>query len=140
MPTIARPPETDEPALHRVALRLGDDAPVGAPATPPEVLLPLGGEPDPQPALRDGRASPEPWRDAAFRRRVDVIRRQLSPLRSRAALAASYGREADHQLHDGHVAPVLTALQVAYALRWLELAEPVPLSLSWLDLFDAPLD
>jgi hypothetical protein len=136
MPTIARPPETDEPALHRVALRLGDDASVGAPATPPEVLLPLGGEPDPRPAPRER----ELWHDAAFRRRVDIIRRQLAPLRSRAALAASYGREADHRLHDGHVAPVLTALQVAYALRWLELAEPVPLLLSWLDLFDAPLD
>ena len=134
MPTIARPPEPDEPALHRVALRLGDDAAVGAPATPPEVLLPLGGEPDPRPVPR------EPWHDAAFRRRVDVIRRQLAPLRSRATLAASYGREADHRLHDGHVAPALTPLQVAYALRWLELAEPVPLTPTWLDLFDAPLD
>ena len=135
MPTIARPPETDEPALHHLAaLRPGDDATVGAPATPPEVLLPLGGEPDPAPAPR------EPWSDVAFRRRVDIIRAQLAPLRSRAALAASYGREADHRLHDGGTVRSLTALQVAYALRWLELAEPVPLTPSWLDLFDRPVD
>jgi len=78
----------------------------------------------------------EPWMDVSFRRRVDVIRSQLAPLRSRAALVASYGREADHRLHDGHVARAVTALQVAYALRWLELAEPVPLTPSWLALFD----
>ena len=135
MPTLTRPPETDEAAMHHLAaLRPGDDVAVGAPATPPEVLLPLGGEPDPTPA------SGEPWMDVAFRDRVDVIRSQLAPLRSRAALAASYGREADHQLHDGHAVRSPSAMQVAYALRWLELAEPVPLTPSWLDFFDRPVD
>jgi hypothetical protein len=54
---------------------------------------------------------------------VDSIRRQLDPIRTRRALAASYGREAFHvsraptELENANAG----AIKLAYALRWLEL-------------------
>jgi len=53
------------------------------------------------------------------------VRSHLRPIRTAAALAASFGREAFH----GRAAPgsprVLgdSAVRVAYAVRWLELSE-----------------
>ena len=39
--------------------------------------------------------------DAVFRRQVEAIRAQLVPVRSRLALASSYGREAGRRVADG---------------------------------------
>ena len=51
------------------------------------------------------------WRTRGFVRCVEMVRASLGPIRSRQALADSYGREALR--HD--------PLETAYALRWLEL-------------------
>jgi len=60
-----------------------------------------------------------------FAREVELVRAHLGPIRSRALLASSFGREAFH----GHAAPGSvvalggSAVRVAYALRWLELGD-----------------
>ena len=142
MPILTRQPEADEPAIshHLTGVRLGDESMIGAAAPPPEELLPSGGSDhrSDQAFRRSGPTGAE----AAFQRRVEVFRRQLAPVCSRAALAASYGREAGHRPVDGRSRTVgsVTPLQVAYALRWMELARPAPASVSWADLLDGPLD
>ena len=88
--------------------------------------------------------------DASFRLQVEAIRAQLAPLRTRLALASSYAREAARQRIEGLPAtvdgrparpqPSITPLQVAYALRWLELADPEPRADGWPDLLEGPLD
>lgn len=62
----------------------------------------------------------------AFGREVELIRRQLAPVGSRATLAASYAREAFQvraeapaALETDEAGPV----RLAYALRWLELGD-----------------
>ena len=57
---------------------------------------------------------------------VEHIRAQLAPIRSRAGLEASFGREAfrsaafgEDAVRDLEASPV----RIAYALRWLELGE-----------------
>ena len=142
MPILTRQPEADEPAIshHLTGVRLGDESMIGAAAPPPEELLPSGGS-DHRGDQAFRRSVPT-WAEAAFQRRVEVFRRQLAPVCSRAALAASYGREAGHRPVDGRSRTVgsVTPLQVAYALRWMELARPAPASVSWADLLDGPLD
>jgi len=142
MPILTRQPEADEPAMshHLAGVRLGDESMIGAAATPPEELLPSGGS-DHRGDQAFRRSGPT-WAEAAFQRRVEVFRRQLAPVCSRAALAASYGREAGHRPVDGRSRTVrsVTPLQVAYALRWMELARPAPASVTWADLLDGPLD
>lgn len=142
MPILTRQPEADEPAMshHLAGVRLGDESMIGAAAPPPEELLPSGGS-DHRGDQAFRRSGPT-WAEAAFQRRVEVFRRQLAPVCSRAALAASYGREAGHRPVDGRSRPVrsVTPLQVAYALRWMELARPAPASVTWADLLDGPLD
>ena len=49
------------------------------------------------------------------------MRVHLAPLRSRKALAASYGREAFHLVLDETAKDDPGAVRLAYALRWLEL-------------------
>ncbi|CAN5599465.1 hypothetical protein BH20CHL7_BH20CHL7_14620 [soil metagenome] len=142
MPILERPPEADDAAMsHHVAVkRRRAVTRIGAAAPPPEDLLPSGGT-HPEPVDGPDRA----WSDVRFRERVDAIRHQLAPLRSRAALVASYGREASHVTVDGRAsgrpsAPA-TPLQVAYALRWLELGRPLArIEPAWMDLLEGPLE
>jgi hypothetical protein len=101
---------------------------------PPGVLLPAGGVPAPAPAPMPARAlardalkvlrvarlgtpAGSPWHEAASSPEVDTIRRHLQPIRTRRALADSYGREAFHDVDRDRGAVVC----LAYVLRWLEL-------------------
>jgi hypothetical protein len=52
---------------------------------------------------------------------MELVRAHLAPLRSRKALAASYGREAFHVVLDDTARDDLGAVRLAYAIRWLEL-------------------
>jgi hypothetical protein len=70
------------------------------------------------------------WSDPAFERAVEVVRRQLMPIRSRRALARSFEREAFHVrravlLADGAI-DIPGPVRLAYAIRWLELGDRVP--------------
>jgi hypothetical protein len=56
-----------------------------------------------------------PPTEMAFSREVDTIRVHLSPIRSRASLAASFEREATR----------IEAVRLAYAIRWLELGDGI---------------
>ncbi|MEX1173839.1 MAG: hypothetical protein WEG56_14685 [Chloroflexota bacterium] len=142
MPILECPPEADRAAMshHVAAQRRCAVSGVGAAAPPPEDLLPSGG------THRAPVADPDrAWSDVTFRERVGAIRQQLAPLRSRAALVESYGREASHVTVDGRApggeSTPATPLQVAYAIRWLELAEPLPLTpIARTDLLDGPLE
>ena len=64
---------------------------------------------------------PERWLQPGFGREVDLVRLHLGPVRTRAGLAASFGREAFNVASEGSgsIGPV----HVAYALRWLELGD-----------------
>ncbi len=142
MPIAARPPGADVGDVTVTAHPVMDQRPggdaIGTAAPPPDVLLPSGGTsaPAPVPApsralaldairllryLRDPGHAPARWTEPAFRREVDLVRAHLAPLRTRQALAGSFGREAFHVTTDrpreGDPGPV----RVAYALRWLEL-------------------
>ena len=68
---------------------------------------------------------PARWTTFPFGREVDRTRSQLAPIRSRAALLASYGREASIGATRGAVEAGLPAgpVRVAYAIRWLELGD-----------------
>lgn len=59
----------------------------------------------------------------AFARDVDRLRAQLVPIRTRRALAASFGREAC----------MTPGLRAAYAVRWLELGDGVARA-GWIEL------
>jgi hypothetical protein len=61
--------------------------------------------------------------EPAFAREVDRYRAQLVPIRSRRALAASFGREAS----------MTPGLRAAYAVRWLELGDGVARA-GWIEL------
>lgn len=139
MPILTSPPDAPTSSMtHRIAAeRSGDGSVVGSAAPLPEDLLPLGGT--------DHRGVPADLTgfDAGFQRRVEAIRAQLRPVRSRVALASSYGREAAALVVDGATRSAprsVTPLQVAYALRWLELADAEPRTARWDDLLDGPLD
>jgi hypothetical protein len=75
--------------------------------------------------LADPSRRPRRWAAPVFAREVELVRAHLRPIRTRAALAASFGREAFHGRFE---APMggggLSAVRVAYATRWLELGEP----------------
>jgi len=60
--------------------------------------------------------------------RVDLVRAQLAPIRSRRALLDSYRRESLCRLAGGASASGSAAevLEVAYAMRWLELENETP--------------
>jgi len=83
---------------------------------------------------RARRASPpERWQQPTFGREVDLVRLDLMPIRTRAALASSFGREAFNiAVDDDWRAQPVTSLDagrqigpvlVAYAIRWLELGD-----------------
>lgn len=139
MPMLTVPPDAPDLSMtHRIATeRSGESSAVGSAAPLPEDLLPLGG------TDHCGAPADLAWGDPAFQVRVEAIREQLRPVRSRVALASSYGREAAGLVVDGATRPEpgnVTPLQVAYALRWLELADTEPRTARWDDLLDGPLD
>ncbi len=160
MPIDTRPPKAhpDGASLSATSARRGGDVTTGIAAPAPEVLLPSGdlvaSAPPPAPVtgstpqralaqdalrllrrVRDPRRRPERWHDDDVARDIALIRRHLAPLRSRQALAASFGREAFH-VHDG-ISGASTAsartrgddlgdpgpVRLAYAIRWLELGD-----------------
>lgn len=74
-------------------------------------------------------APPAGWDVDEFARDVDLVRRQLGPLRDRGMLAASYERESSRlaalrRMAADPAAPPspLDPVEAAYAIRWLELA------------------
>jgi hypothetical protein len=71
---------------------------------------------------------PSRWTTFPFGQEVDRTRGQLAPIRSRAALLASYSREASIAVTRGMVEIGLPAgpVRIAYAIRWLELGDGRP--------------
>ena len=72
---------------------------------------------------------PSRWLGAAFGREVERTRAQLTPVRSRSVLAASFAREASVAV--SRMSPLSPAnppgpVRVAYAIRWLELGDDRP--------------
>jgi hypothetical protein len=141
MPILTRQPEaTDSTTMHLATVpRRGGD-PVGSTDAPSRDLLPGGGPhvpaPVPAPAralaldalrllrrLRDPARRSDGWTQPSFRREIELVRAHLAPLRSRKALAASYGREAFHLSMDDAGRDDPGAVRLAYALRWLELGD-----------------
>jgi hypothetical protein len=125
-------------ATHHATLQRQGGASIGSSIPPPRDLLPSGGvvvpAPVPAPAralaldalrllrrLRDPARRPERWSQPAFTREIQLVRAHLAPLRTRKALAASYGREAFHLSMDAANRDDPGPVRLAYALRWLEL-------------------
>jgi len=150
MPIVTREPG---PRPIRVP-RSGSDASIG-PIAPPEDLLPSGGAPRSAPALaphralaldalrilgtlRDDPRDAGPWGEPAFARDVEV-RQHLAPIRSRRGLAASFGREAVNRpaIERTQDPSGFGPLQIAYALRWLELGDGRPRP-GWTSLVTGP--
>ena len=75
-------------------------------------------------AARSGAAVPGPWRHPRFAARVRATRLQLAQLLDPRLLAASFAREA---LHARRPIGRPGAVRVAYAIRWLEIADGVVL-------------
>lgn len=79
--------------------------------------------------LRSPARTPQRWRALGFARQVDLVRAHLRPIRSHESLAHSYGREHFHIQATGSATLDArgllrrSAIEVAYALRWLELAD-----------------
>lgn len=138
MPILTSQPEATDKATHHATVQRQGGASIGSHVSPPRDLLPSGGvvvpAPGPAPAqapaldalrlmrrLRDPARRPERWSQPAFRREIELVRAHLAPLRSRKALAASYGREAFHLALDETARDDPGAVRLAYALRWLEL-------------------
>lgn len=108
-------------------------APQAVPSAAP--VSPAGPQPQPEVALaidaehvegllsrRVGRANR--WAAPSFAREVEVIRAHLAPIRSTTSLAASFGREAFHHPEQSAASGLgLSAIRVAYALRWIELRD-----------------
>lgn len=131
---------TDGPAgvlLHSggPSITAPDAAPPAAPVSVSVSVYPAVPQPQPEVALaidaehverllsrRVGR--PNRWAAPSFAREVEVIRTHLAPIRSTTSLAASFGREAFHHPEgSGGAGLGLSAIRVAYALRWIELRD-----------------
>ena len=141
MPIMTRQPEaTDTTAMHLAHVQRQGGSAVGSITPPSRVLLPDGGvlapAPVPAPAralaldalrlvrrLRDPARRSDRWAQPSFRREIELVRAHLAPLRSRKALAASYGREAFHLKLGDPDRDDPGAVRLAYALRWLELGD-----------------
>jgi hypothetical protein len=139
MSILTRQPEaTDTTASHLAAVQRPGGTTIGTDAASPGDLLPAGDSlataPAPAPAralaldalrllrrLRDPARHPDRWSEPTFRREIELIRTHLAPLRTRKALAASYGREAFHLSLDDAAGDDPGPVRLAYALRWLEL-------------------
>ena len=155
MPILTPQPEaTDTTTMHLVAVpRRGGDS-IGSAAPPPRELLPVGGSLPVAPVLAPARAlaldalrllrrlrdparRPDRWSEPTFTREIELVRAHLAPLRTRKALAASYGREAFHLTLDDAARDDPGADRVAYAVRWLELGH-APSGSIWPATIDAP--
>ena len=141
MPILTRQPEaTDTIAMDLADIQRRGDGPVGSITPPSRVLLPEHGDPPPAPVLAPARAlaldalrllrrlrdparRSDSWELPSFRREIELVRAHLAPLRTRKALAASYGREAFHLSMDDAGRDDPAAVRLAYALRWLELGD-----------------
>src|SRR5688572_19600224 len=137
MPILTRQPEaTDTTATHLAEIQRRGSGPVGSITPPSRVLLPDGGVSAPAPVLAPARAlaldalrllrrlrdparRSDRWAQPSFRRETELIRAHLAPLRTRKALAASYGREAFHLAIDDVGRDDPGAVRLAYALRWI---------------------
>jgi hypothetical protein len=97
-----------------------------APATSGDTLVPLAGL---LLASLEGRLTPRRWRAPGFGRRVDDVRAHLAPIVASELLEESFAREAFRS----------EPVRLAYAIRWLELAECRPMP-GWLDLAGRPPD
>jgi len=125
----ASPPGLDA-ARHRL-LRLSRSAPIADEPTASMLALRAA---ELLRAVETGAVARR-WRHPGFGRAVDEIRAQLGPIEGRGTLAASFGQEAARRLAvHGGAAP----LDLAYAVRWLELdpAGPRPIS-AWTDWLPA---
>ena len=141
MPIMTRQPEaTDSTVTHLADIQRHGGRPVGSITPPSRVLLPDDGVPAPAPVLAPARAlaldalrllrrlrdparRSDRWAQPSFRREIELVRAHLAPLRTRKALAASYGREAFHLSMDDAGRDDPGAVRLAYALRWLELGD-----------------
>ena len=141
MPIMTRQPEaTDPSAMHLASVQRRGGEPIGSTDASSRDLLPAGGPhvpaPVPAPAralaldglrllrrLRDPARRSDRWTQPTFRREIELVRAHLAPLRSRKALAASYGREAFHRSMESAGRHDPGAVRLAYALRWLELGD-----------------
>lgn len=139
MPILTRQPEaTDTAATHLASVQRPGGVAIGTPAASPGDLLLAGDSlalaPAPTPAralaldaprllrrLGDPDRRPGRWSQPTFRREIELVRAHLAPLRTRKALAASYGREAFHLSINAATRDDPGAVRLAYALRWLEL-------------------
>ncbi len=85
-----------------------------------------------------GRA-PGRWNAPAFVSEVELVRRQLAPIASRSLLGRSFAREArNRSLVAPERALAVSAVHVAYSLRWLELGGvDCPPWTAWLDAASA---
>ena len=146
MPTIASRSATPEQRQEPAVGRIDDVRRLGAPTR----RRPFGERSaSPSPArelafralvvLRRVRLAspPERWLQPGFGREVDLVRLHLAPVRSRAGLAASYGREAfnlavaaewprrtaTRRASTATLTALMGPVDVAYALRWLELGD-----------------
>ena len=155
MPSLTRQSEADDaPAMYVAPVERFGGVTVGSALRPPADLLPSGGflAPAPVPAppralaldalrllrqLRDPARRPARWSEPAFTREIELVRLHLEPLRSRKALATSFGREAFHMTLDEPNRDDPGAVRVAYALRWLELGHGAK-SQSWPALLESP--
>ncbi len=134
---MTRQPEATGDLAIRFAQRHGGGT-VGSTSAPSGDLLPADGFLAPAPVLAPARAlaseairllrvggdparRPARWSQPAFRREIELVHAHLAPLRSRKALAASYGREAFHLTLHATARDDPGAVRLAYALRWVEL-------------------
>jgi hypothetical protein len=123
---VAPPPGLD--TSRRRLLRLRGAAPT--PDEPTASLLVLRAA-ELLRAVETGAVAPR-WRRPSFGRAVDEIRSQLAPIQLRGTLAASFGREAALRLDVRGAAA--DPLDLAYAVRWLELDPAGPRSVpAWTD-------
>jgi hypothetical protein len=93
-------------------------------------------------AARETRC-PTGWLLPGFARDVDLVRRQLGPLRDRSMLVVSYERESARLAAlrrlaaDPAARPLpLDPLEAAYAVRWLELADGGGALPAWASLME----
>ncbi len=84
---------------------------------------------------------PPRWATDAFGQEVDRTRAQLSPIRSRNALLASFSREASIAVTRtaGPAPAPVGPVRVAYAIRWLELGDGRPRP-SWASFVAGPVE
>ena len=77
--------------------------------------------------VRGAGRPPAIWSTVPFGREVELVRAHLRPIRTRAALSASFGHEAFHLAPEAVAAArSVGPVRVAYAIRWLELGDGNP--------------